>query len=483
MLLEKIQIRNYRSIEQVSIVIKKLNNSYTYCLLGVNESGKSSILNGIALFDRDVINYPLDFYNESLPVEVIFHYRITLSDIDLLRSVLLKDFKFPKDLAEGIDITTVQIQVAYPPNSESVKEIIEIINFKKEIVKEYTIVGDVTTKEGRGREGFEPLNLKTFFKDKLARHFWSYSHSVLFWQSSDKYLISDEIDLLLFSDEPEATSIPLNNCFRLAGIKDEKIKSTIQKLTSLASIRNLESALSDNVTKHIKKVWPEHPVEIKFEINNNKISLLIEDEGVKHKAKTTSQRSDGFRQFISFLLTLSTENLHSELERTVLLIDEPETHLHPQAQINLKDELLKISSNDNNNVVFYATHSNYMIDKRNLERNIRVVKSKNEKTELSFIENLKSTYSEVNYTIFNIPTIDYHNELYGFLEDISSSKLHSLPKDKKWINEKSGKVEIVSLSRYIRHSIHHPENSSNKSFTESQLKKSIEIMRKLKYEK
>lgn len=481
MILEQIEIINYRSIAQTSVVLKKINNSSTYCLLGINESGKSSFLNGVSLFDSDEIVYPQDFFDESQSVKVAFKYKVPQIEVTSLRNKLIKTFQFPKELAELVDLSTVTIVVEFPPKINTVKIKVEVVEFKKEIIKEYTLDGKIPVKIEKGDTTKEELNLKDFFLANLPSHFWSYSHTVLFWESSEKYLINDEIELTAFAASPETISVPLTNCFRLAGIESDKIAENIQKLIKPAPIRNLESILSESVTEHIKKVWPEHPIEIKFEINNNKISLLIEDEGVKHKAKTTSQRSDGFRQFISFLLTLSAENLNEELTRTVLLIDEPETHLHPQAQINLKEELIKITNNDNNNIVFYATHSNYMIDKKNLERNIKVTKSKNEKTELTQIPKSQSSYSEVNYTVFNIPTVDYHNELYGYLEDVSRAKLESLQKDKTWFNEKLNKEEQVSLSKYIRNAIHHPENTSNKMYTEIQLKKSIEILRKLKY--
>jgi hypothetical protein len=200
-----------------------------------------------------------------------------------------------------------------------------------------------------------------------------------------------------------------------------------------------------------------------------------------YKAKTTSQRSDGFRQFISFLLTLSAENQIEELNHTLMLIDEPEAHLHPQAQINLCKELIKITSNGTDNIAFYATHSNYMIDKNNLERNIKVVKKRNGTTLLEYIPASQSSYSEVNFTVFDVATADYHNELYGYLEDTSKDKLDSLLKDKDWINERTGQTEKVSLSKYIRNSIHHPENTSNKAYTETLLRKSIKSLIKLKY--
>jgi len=163
-----------------------------------------------------------------------------------------------------------------------------------------------------------------------------------------------------------------------------------------------------------------------------------------------------------------------------LLIDEPETHLHPPAQINLLGELIKITSNNNNNILFFATHSNYLIDKNNLDRNYKVHKMKNHKTTIHKIEKKTSTYSEVNYEVFGIETNDYHNELYGFIELENKTLLEGLQKSKKWKNLKTKTENQVSLSEYIRHSIHHPENNLNIKHTDKELSQSIKTLRELK---
>ena len=53
MKLKSINLKNYRSVEDIIFHIKENNDkSFTYGLIGVNEAGKSSVLKGIALIDN-----------------------------------------------------------------------------------------------------------------------------------------------------------------------------------------------------------------------------------------------------------------------------------------------------------------------------------------------------------------------------------------------------------------------------------------------
>jgi predicted ATPase len=480
MKLEKITIENYKSIDKIEFIISEINNSFTYSLLGINESGKSSFLKAISLFDNEDISYPQDFFSDSKPVKIIFDYIPSKDNLVELKKELSTIHKFGKEILNKLEIKSIQIITEFEPTATIAKTFKESIVFESEIFSDFTLKEKVPTKKGKEESELEDFNLSKFFESLLPKYFWNISHHVVFWKSSPEYLILDDIDLLKFSTEPKETSIPLLNCFSLAGIKEDSLPKEIAKLTSPVTISSLQSKLSELTTEHINKVWPEHPISITFQINNNKISLLIEDNGVKFQPKTTGQRSDGFKQFISFLLTISVENYNEELSNTILLIDEPETHLHPPAQINLLGELIKITSNSNNNILFFATHSNYLIDKRNLDRNYKVSKKKNHKTSIDKIIKKSSTYSEVNYEVFGIETSDYHNELYGFIESEEKTLLSGLNKSKKWINSKTKKEYEVSLSEYIRHSIHHPENELNKKYTDKELNQSIKILRELK---
>ena len=94
-------------------------------------------------------------------------------------------------------------------------------------------------------------------------------------------------------------------------------------------------------------------------------------------------------------------------------------------------QLLKEEFVVDNNIVFYATHSNYLIDKSNLNRSFKVKKADNIETKLEKISKTQTSYSEINFEIFNIPTNNYHNELYGFIEENNKAKLNNLKKDTK----------------------------------------------------
>jgi hypothetical protein len=88
--------------------------------------------------------------------------------------------------------------------------------------------------------------------------------------------------------------------------------------------------------------------------------------------------------------------------------------------------------------------------------------------------------NEVNYLAFGESDDEYHNELYGYIE--SEEKLPDYKNGKVQIPYKKLKGAVlvdtqIILSEYIRHQIHHPENTHNVRYTNEQLQESIGHMR------
>ena len=50
MILKNINIQNFKSIEDVDVQVNKLHDSYTTIFVGLNETGKSNLLDAISYF-------------------------------------------------------------------------------------------------------------------------------------------------------------------------------------------------------------------------------------------------------------------------------------------------------------------------------------------------------------------------------------------------------------------------------------------------
>lgn len=467
MKLQTIQIKNYRSIYDILFNINSLSSDKTYSLIGINEAGKSSILKAISLKDGLHEVTHKDFYEKDKPIEVKFKYQLETEDFQFLKNQLKDSETFGNEKLPAFDF----------------KEVILTSTFEYTSPASGTDTSEILTKHSELKRALDEIVLDYLIKN---------SHEVIYWVAEPKFLISEPINLTNFAANPEQISVPLKNCFALSGFTD--IPKTISELQNdPTEIESLQNVLGREVTAHIRQIWPNHPIQISFIIHNNSINFLIKDEGVEGKSKTVDQRSDGFKQFVSFLLTISAQNKNEELVNSLILLDEPETHLHPKGQEYLKDELIKLSKNKTGNVVMYATHSNYMIDKKNLSRSFKVVKEGNKTTNIEQFTAKDISYSEVNYEVFDIATPDYHNELYGSLQEDSGHfnekdfetwlVTKKLVADKEYTKVNKDKTLTkykVTLPTKIRNIIHHPENSHNK-YSEEDLRKSIESLRSIKY--
>jgi len=190
--------------------------------------------------------------------------------------------------------------------------------------------------------------------------------------------------------------------------------------------------------------------------------------------------------------------------KIVYLIDEPELHLHPKAQEKLLELLLEESKDKQ---VFISTHSPYMFKgsigtganllllKRGDDNDIKIVNARDEGWGL--FGEISPTWGEINWFAYNLPTVEFHNELYGFLQSKAidedgnnSTEVNfdkwlvnkGLKQNKDWIKEFKG-IAQPSVRRttqtFIRNSIHHPDNKHNNAYDINELKQSIEQMIRL----
>lgn len=174
-----------------------------------------------------------------------------------------------------------------------------------------------------------------------------------------------------------------------------------------------------------------------------------------------------------------------------LFIDEPEICLHPKGQERLLHALLEISKSKQ---VFLTTHSPYFLASSYLKNVGLHIFSKNENA--SVIESASvnpllpwsPTWGEINFKAYKLPTVDFHNELYGYLQEKNKAftedeferwiMSRSIGQTKQWIRESRGTPQApknISLQSFIRNKIHHPENVTMQpvSYTSDELQQSI----------
>jgi len=115
-----------------------------------------------------------------------------------------------------------------------------------------------------------------------------------------------------------------------------------------------------------------------------------------------SQRSDGVKRFITFLLHISANVKANLLNGALLLIDEPDMGLHPSGSRYLRDELIATAKK---NYVVFSTHSIFMIDKDNVPRHI-IVKKEDEKTTIKNADKSNFVDEEVLFNALNFSVFD-----------------------------------------------------------------------------
>lgn len=168
------------------------------------------------------------------------------------------------------------------------------------------------------------------------------------------------------------------------------------------------------------------------------------------------------------------------LPNIVYAIEEPETSQHPDHQRGLADALIALSKTAGTQV-FLTTHSPEIVKRLDFE-NIHLVSNGSQEKVLR-VKRHQLPYpslNEVNYAAFGEATCEYHNELYGFIE--AEGRLVEYKKDRQkrayvklWKGRRT--EEQIVLTEYIRHQIHHPENTNNELFTSQEIRESIEAMR------
>lgn len=232
-------------------------------------------------------------------------------------------------------------------------------------------------------------------------------------------------------------------------------------------------------------------------------NIDLSENGIETKSveKGTGMQRALALALIQVYADISSLNNEGILKPILFFIDEPETFLHPQAQNKLLDALEKISDKSQ---MFIITHSPYLLKKYKKETHSMNVFSKDKGLnkvepgkEFDLFGASSPTWGEINYNAFGVLSVEFHNELYGFIQAkaiVEDDKNYYEDEFEKYLVSKgfvqnqtyirlkkdgSTETQTRTLPSRIRNIIHHPENTNNTMFSIRELKTSIELMIKL----
>ncbi|HUX53950.1 MAG TPA: ATP-binding protein [Williamwhitmania sp.] len=288
------------------------------------------------------------------------------------------------------------------------------------------------------------------------------------------------------SDGDSEVQDPLREAVRQI-LNNEELK---QKFNEIASV--VETKLKEVADRTLEKLREMNP-----EVANSLNPVIPPSESLKWTDvfKSVSitgdedipinKRGSGIKRLILlnfFRAEAERRREEKNIPSVVFAIEEPETSQHTEHQKKLIKAFLTLATAPNTQIII-TSHSAALVKELEFEH-LRLISLNGS---LKTVETVLSgqlpypSLNEVNYLAFSEVTEEYHNELYGFIEAEGQLDTFKIGKPTmrymKIQRNGSAREEQIILTEYIRHQIHHPENTHNPRYSSEQLNESINLMR------
>ncbi|MEW6670900.1 MAG: AAA family ATPase [Thermodesulfobacteriota bacterium] len=393
----KFKIVNFKGIKNAELKLDQLGQGKIFTLVGLNESGKTTVLEAINSFSPDLAAQPI-FQN------------------DIFRRVEPKDL-VPKHLKDNFT-GDVSIEAFLEFSDQDIKSISDY--FEREhalnidvdrLGKSFHVQKTFKFKQSDHTEQTSYWWISLAVKTKRAKKYNLLSSRDDVWQAAVVYIRSLIPKICYFptflfefpfrvylSHAPEQYE-PQNTyyCQIIQDVLDsldrgltieEHIVSRVEKIEDgeawsffdffksdrKEQVDAVMSHLANQISKSVFTRWNEifgskFPKNIKIEWNVDGheqnppvyLSFSVQDGTSTY---SIAERSLGFRWFFCFLLFTQFRKSRRD-SGTLFLLDEPASNLHATAQQQLLASFEAVTGG--NNSLIYSTHSHYMINPRWIE--------------------------------------------------------------------------------------------------------------------
>jgi predicted ATPase len=399
--LNKFTLRNFKGIEEVVVDLEDKVYSPVITLIGLNESGKTTILEGLSHFvagDRSVSGLFDGIHSKTSGAGLIpIHKKAAFtSDIDIVGDVQLKesDVEAIQSLAKTHKLLVDEARLLKPFSvtkefrfedsvlkSTTNRYAFELYvrknrtsgvgQFKKYVRPEAKDDVDLWKQVVEHLDRTLPLvaYFPTFLVDMPSRIYLSEHDGEKPVNRHYRFVFQDILDSL-----GEGLSLDRHVSNRIVEFRDGQKSanwfSVFFGSPSKAPIDSVFQKISNAVTKEVLGSWQKvfqraisaKSIFVEWNIDTEKndlpyASFYVSDGESRY---AIHERSLGFRWFFSFLLFTAFKQ--AKARKTIFVFDEPAANLHAKAQAELLTSFSRIASEGNR--IVYSTHSHHMINPR-----------------------------------------------------------------------------------------------------------------------
>ncbi len=416
----KFTIINYKGIPKIELQLNKKPSPKIFTLVGLNESGKTSILEAIYLFqngisNRDAHTLISKSHQHAFDGAISVEAELELDDkeIEDIQNYLRREYKFHvKTLSKSVKIT-----------------------------RKYEFERSVPATNGNWEEIFWDLDIEGSTKrGKRFKQLYEWKEEA--WNNVVELIKSEHLPKILYYQDflfkfPEKIYLePFEN----EGAEQEEYRNVIQDIldsikdgltieedllermrkkeekSHKEALTQLLSKMSSKLNKEILKEWDaifggtqRKEVDISYdsEEDNNGDERYFVELRIKQGPDNYSinDRSLGFRWFFSFLIfTAFRKSRSSDPGETLFLLDEPASNLHQRSQQKLLESLESIVSDCK---LIYSTHSHYLINPKWLAGTYIV---RNKAIDYDNPEGADTTETDINAILYKNFVADHPNE-------------------------------------------------------------------------
>ena len=402
------RIRNFKGIKDAEINLRTATGANVFALVGLNESGKTTILEAIHSFSPDYRTRSLRRAElranaaeakDRLPRhllarfsgEIVVEAVLALSDEDKAGIVVMA-----KD--DGLTISASDLPDTIALRRTDIFDRGDYVNTLKTFDFELL---------ARRKGERKPKPLSELERESFYVTLWNFTPDIAYHDSfifdfpsriflTERHGSNDWVYRKMFEDVLAAGRVPYTLDDLTRRVRDEKYKTSWTEFFTAWStnddrsrVQQIIDQTSETITRAVFGKWNKI---FKEDVGKKEISVQFGTEKghtFNRATKTYADadehdlyvwleikdgtrrfpiqdRSLGFRWFFAFLLFTQFRTKRNENRPVLFLFDEPAANLHSAAQGRLIESFPEIATGDN--MLIYSTHSHYMISPDWLEQ-------------------------------------------------------------------------------------------------------------------